>query len=503
MRGTTQTSSGQTAEANSETGRRVREALHGIARSGLIVELHAQLRIAGPLMLTALVNMGMAITDVIMMGWIGPLALAAGAVASDFYSLVFYLCAGVIGAVSAIVSHARGARQHRVIRRTIQQALWAVALLAIPGVLAIWQAPKLLGLIGVQHEIIASAGDYARMMALTLVPMLGVAVWRQLLAAFADTRSIFRITLITLGLNAAGNYIFMFGKLGLPPLGLAGAGLSSFLCAVFMFAAFSLHVLRNPALSRYRLLKTRARPDWPRLRELFRVGLPIGVSNLGEVGVYLLSTAVIGIFGAEALAAHAVALRMAGVLYAFPVGLSQAATVRVGLAAGAGDTAARSRAARTALGAAFSAGVLVIIAVAPAREVIAGLFVGDHDDARRIISYAALLLLALAAMQVFEYVGTVASGVLRGITDTRVPMLISVGSFWGVATAVGIGTGFGFEQQALGIWIGLGTGAFAFCALMLARLAQQGFHLRPDLVFGRSAPPAVYDGKAWPAVQER
>ena len=136
--------------------------------------------------------------------------------ASDFYSLVFYLCAGVIGAVSAIVSHARGARKHRVIRRTIQQALWAVALLAIPGVLAIWQAPKLLGLIGVQHEIIASAGDYARMMALTLVPMLGVAVWRQLLAAFADTRSIFRITLITLGLNAAGNYIFMFGKLGMP-----------------------------------------------------------------------------------------------------------------------------------------------------------------------------------------------------------------------------------------------------------------------------------------------
>lgn len=171
-------------------------------------------------------------------------------------------------------------------------------------------------------------------MAITLLPMLGVAVWRQLLAAFADTRCIFRITLVTLALNAAGNYVFMFGKLGAPALGLAGAGLSSALCAIFMFGALSFHVLRNPAYSRYRLLKGRMTPDGSRLFELFRIGLPIGVSSLGEVGVYLLSTAVVAIFGASALAAHAVALRMAGVLYAFPPGLSQAATVRVGLAFG-------------------------------------------------------------------------------------------------------------------------------------------------------------------------
>jgi len=496
MIGTTQMTTGRTAEANPVPARSMREALHRVVRPTRAAEVRAHLRIAGPLVLTSLVNMGMAITDVIMMGWIGPVALAAGAVASDFYSLVFYLCAGVFGAVSAIVSHARGARQHRVIRRTIQQALWAVAILAIPGALAIWQAPKLLALIGVQHEIIAGAGDYARMMALTLVPMLGVAVWRQVLAAFADTRSIFRITLITLGLNAAGNYVFMFGKLGLPALGLAGAGLSSALCAVFMFGALSSYVLRNPQLSRYRLFKSRARPDWARLRELFRVGVPIGISSLGEVGVYLLSTAVIGIFGAEALAAHAVALRMAGVLYAFPVGLSQAATVRVGLATGAGDAAAQTRAARTALSAALTAGVLVILAVAPAREAIAGLFVGANGKASHIVPYAALLLLILAAMQPFEYVGTVANGVLRGIKDTRVPMLISVASFWGVATMVGLAMGFGFDQQALGIWIGLSSGAVAFSALMLVRLGQQGFHFRRRVALSPTGPAAAYAGRA-------
>jgi MATE family multidrug resistance protein len=365
MNGTTQISTGRAADAASEPARRVREALHRIARSSRTAELSAQLRIAGPLMLTSLVK-----------------------------------------------------------------------------------------------------------------------------------RSIFRITLATLLLNAAGNYVFMFGKLGFPALGLAGAGLSSALCALFMFAAMSYYVLHHPWLSRYRLLKSRARPDWARLRELFRVGVPIGISSLGEVGGYLLSTAVIGIFGAEALAGHAVALRMAGVLYAFPLGLSQAATVRVGIAAGAGDMAARTRAAHTALGAALAAGVLVILAAVPAREVIAGLFVNDNGNAGHIVSYAALLLLVLATMQVFEYVGTVANGVLRGIKDTRVPMLISVASFWGVANAVGLGLAFGLGQQALGIWIGLASGTVAFSAMVIARLQQHGFHFRQSVALACKTPFAALTAKA-------
>ena len=496
MNGTSEVNTKRRAEALPRFMRSVRAVLRRGARARRPRELGAQLRIPGPLMLASLVNMGMSITDVIMMGWIGPLALAAGAVASDFYSIVFYVCAGVIGAVSAIVSHARGAGHHRLIRRTMQQALWAVALLSVPGVLAIWHSPKLLAAIGVQDEIIAGTGEYARMMALTLVPMLGVAVWRQLLAAFADTRSIFRITLITLCLNAAGNYVFMFGKLGFPELGLAGAGLSSALCAAFMLAALSVYVMRNPKLWRYRLFKSPAGPDWEHLRELFRIGLPIGISSLGEVGVYLLSTAVIGIFGAEALAAHAVALRMAGVLYAFPVALSQAATVRVALAAGAGDPNARAQAAHVALASAITAGLVVILAVVPAREAIAGLFIGGSSDAGHIVSYAARLLCILAAMQVFEYFGTVANGVLRGIKDTQVPMLISIVSFWGVATAIGLFAGFGLAQHALGIWLGLGSGAVAFSALMLARLNRQGFTLRARSAFAGTAPAAAFVGRA-------
>ena len=136
MSGITQITMERRAKATPRLVRRVRAAAHRFAQGRHQAELGAQLRIAGPLMLASLVNMGMAITDVIMMGWIGPVALAAGAVASDFYSLVFYLCAGVLGALSPIVSHARGARQHRLIRRTAQQAFWAVALLAVPGALA-------------------------------------------------------------------------------------------------------------------------------------------------------------------------------------------------------------------------------------------------------------------------------------------------------------------------------------------------------------------------------
>ena len=461
----------------SYAARRIRAAVRSRLRTRGMRELAAQLRIAGPLVLASLVNMGMSITDVIMMGWIGPVALAAGAVASDFYSLVYYLCAGVIGAVSAVVSQARGSRQHRLIRRMVQQGFWIAWILALPGAITVWQAPKILALIGVEHAVISAAGGYAAMMAVTLVPMLGVAVWRQLLAAFADTRSIFRVTLVTLGLNAAGNYVFMFGKLGLPEMGLAGAGLSSALCAAFMFSALCFYVLRHPDYSRYRLLKGRLKPDWPRLRELFRVGFPIGISSLGEVGVYLLSTAVIGIFGTAALAAHAVALRMAGVLYAFPIGLSQAATVRVGLAAGAGDVGGRSQAMRTALGTAAAAGLLAFLLVVPAREFVATLFLKANAEASPVIAQAATLLFILGAMQIFEYVGTVANGALRGVKDTRVPMWISVSAYWGIAGAVGLGLGFGLGQQAFGIWIGLATGAIAFSVMLVGRLRRHGFRI--------------------------
>ena len=463
-------------KAGNDEGPRWQRVIGVFYHSAHLAEFTAHMRIAIPLILAALVNMGMAITDVIMMGWLGPVALAAGAVASDFYSLVFYFCAGVIAAVAAVVSHARGARQHRLIRRVTQQAFWAAALVALPGGLTIWQAPKLLALLGVSTEIIEAAGEYAAMMAFTLLPMLGVAVWRQFLAAFADTRAIFRITLVTLGLNALGNYAFMFGKWGMPALGLAGAGLSSALCAMFMFGALAVYVLRHRHLSRYRLLVGILQPDWSRLGELFRLGVPIGISNLGEMGVYLLSTAVIGIFGVEALAAHAVVLRMAGVLYAFPLGLSQAATVRVGLASGARDESAQSHAARTALVTAFGAGVLVLLTVGYARHDIAAIFVNANSGEASIANYAATLLLILAVMQVFEYVGTVAGGVLRGVRDTRIPMLMSVTAYWGIATLVGVSLGFGLNEQAFGIWIGLASGALVFCVLLLARTAYHGQH---------------------------
>lgn len=448
-------------------------------QSAIRQEIEEQLRIAGPLALTALVNMGMSITDVMMMGMLGSVAVAAGAVASDLYSIVFYVCSGVTAALSPIVSAARGAHEHRVIRRATQQAFWAAGLLALPGALAIAIAPRLLGAIGVAGEVVAGAKGYAAMMALTLVPMLGIAVWRQFLASFASTQAILRIVPVTLGLNALGNYAFMFGNLGMPRLELAGAGLSSALCALFMFAMLTRHVLRDALFARYRLLLGAWRPDWPRLAELFRLGLPIGVSGLGEVGVYLLSTTVVGIFGTSALAAHAVALRMAGVLYALPLGLSQAATVRVALAAGAHDAKGQRRAAQVAVAMAAIAGAAVLPLIVYARHDIASLFV--RGGGAEIAVAAAALLVVLAYMQVFEYVGTVAAGVLRGVRDTRAPMWLAVASFWGVGAMLGVGLGFGRRLEVEGVWLGLAAGAVAFSVLLLARLRSREDFVRESL----------------------
>ena len=439
-------------------------------------------KLAAPLILSSLVSMSVSITDVVMMGWIGPTALAAGAAASDFYSIIFYLASGIVAALAPLAAQSRGANDTETIRQVTQQALWTVLLLSPPGIWIIWHSDYFLSLVGVQPDIVSTASAYAHMMALTYVPMLGVMVWHYFLSAHDRTKIILYVTAATLPLNAVGNYLFMFGKWGFPALGLAGAGVSSMLSAVFMFIVFFIYVMQQFRV--YRLLHD-FRFYWQRMKEILHVGVPIGLSNLGELGVFMFSTILMGTIGAETLAAHAVALRMAGVIYAIPLGLSQAATIRVGYAAGANDTEAMSHSARTALILATAVGLFYLFAVWGFNHDIAVLFLGDASGA--VLSQAALFLLVLAIMQPLDCVGTVAAGALRGVKDTRVPMMISLAGHWGFGFISGLLLAFVFDLDGLGIWLGLGIGATVFALGTMGRLLAY---------WNRYVLPSAHPGKA-------
>lgn len=440
--------------------------------SAMLAEAGALLRLAAPLILTALVNMGMSLTDVVMIGWLGATELAASAAISDLYSLVFYLALGVLAALSPLVAQARGARSPREVRRTTRQGFRVALVLMVPGGILIWHSDLLLRAVGVQPEIVVTGAPYARMMALALAPMLGVAVWRFFLAAHGQPRVIFYVTLMALPLNAVGNYLLMFGAGGLPALGLAGAGLSTLLVALFLFAALTVYVLRHRRLRRYHLFVRFHKPDWPRFARIVRLGVPIGLTHLGEMGVFLFATVIVGTLGVEALAAHTVTLRTCGLLFAIPLGLSQAATVRIGYALGAGRTDAALLAGRTALLLALAAGVLYLLLLSTGGGYIAGLFLDPAATPQTVFAASTLLLGLLAIMMPFDCLGTVAGGVLRGHQDTRAPMLISLAGFWGLGFCGGLLLAFPLELGVFGIWLGLVTGTIVVTVALLIRLQR-------------------------------
>ncbi|ALP54289.1 hypothetical protein Tel_14680 [Candidatus Tenderia electrophaga] len=439
------------------------------------------LRIAWPLVMASLLSMGISITDVVMSAWLGPLQLAAGAAMSDFYSVVYYLALGVIAALSPIIGQALGAGDRRTVRRATQQAFWVVALLCLPGVLIIGHSAWFLSLLQVKAEIIQAGIPYARMMALYFCFMLLAMVWHYFLSAHKQTAVIFRAMLAILPLNALCNYLFMYGFWGVPALGLAGIGFASVVCATTLFAALTVYVLRHRQYHRYRLDKGLLRFDGTQFAALFRIGLPIGMINLAELGVFLLATVIMGAISVEVLAAHTIAIRMAGVIYALPLGLAQAAAVRVAWSVGAKDAPAVWAAGRSACALALGLGLAYLILLTLFSEAIAGLFLQGQGGMDETLALAQRFLILLALAQPLACLGTVAGGLLRGCKDTRVPMVITLVCYWGLGFATAMVLAFGLGYGGTGIWIGLALGDALVGIMLSLRLNRYRRQLKlPD-----------------------
>ena len=298
-------------------------AVYNITRTRLspyIEEAGNLMKIAGPLILASLVSMGISITDVVMMGWLSSNALAAGAAVSDYYSVFFYLTAGIIAAISPMISQSLGARQSYKIRSITQQGFMIAMGITIPGAIMVWNADVMLHWLGIEYLVVEMGRPYAHMMAFTYFAMMAVNVLHYFLSAHGKTKVILIVTATALPINALGNYALIFGNFGLPELGLLGAGLASLISASYMFLMLVFYTTNHEVLKRYRLFAKIFTQRHNYVPEIFRVGFPIGLSNLGEMGVFLFATVTMGVFGTEVLAAHTIALRMAGVLYAFPMG---------------------------------------------------------------------------------------------------------------------------------------------------------------------------------------
>ncbi len=433
-------------------------------------EARATLALALPLVLTNLAQMAITTTDVVMMGWLGPASLAAGTLGANLFFLVFVAGLGVTVAVAPMLAQEIGRFRHSVrdVRRTVRQGFWVSVALALPSWGVLWHADAILVATGQDQALAEIAGRYVRAMMWGLVAFYGFSVLRSFVAALERPGWALAVTAAAVLLNAFSNWVLMFGNLGAPRLEVVGAGLSSTLANLFMFAGLAAVVSIDRRFRRYHLFGRLWRPDRERFAGLFRIGAPIGAIMLFEVSVFNVAALMAGLFGATVLAAHAIAIQTAAVTFMVPMGIGQAATVRVGLAAGRGDPAGVRRAGWTALavGVAFMAAAALVMVVAP--EAIVALYLGPAADAE--VARLAVSFLTMAALfQIADGAQAIGAGALRGLKDTTLPMLFAAVGYWAVGMSLGAWLAFGRGLEGLGLWIGLAAGLGVVAVFMVAR----------------------------------
>ncbi|MGE5538225.1 MAG: MATE family efflux transporter [Gemmatimonas sp.] len=448
-------------------------ASHATARRSALwaVEARATLALAIPLALSQLAQIAIQTTDVVMMGWVGPNALAAGGLATNVFIVQFVFGMGVATAVSPMVAQIVGRAERggkvREIRRVVRQGLWVSTLLGVVFMAVCAQVRPILLALHQDPQLADLARDYMRGLVWAMVPGLWFCVLRGFVAALSRTRMVFAITMWGVAFNAVAVYALMFGRFGFPALGLFGAGIASSVVHGSMALLLLAHVLTDRQYRRYRILGRLWRPDWGCFREILRIGAPVGAMWVIEFGVFTAALLLMGFFGATAMAAHQIALQCCAITFMVPLGVAYAATVRVGLHAGAHDRAGVRRAGWTgvALGAGFMAATcLLFLLFGPS---IVALFMDRADPASRpVTALAAQLLIVAGLFQLFDGAQATAAGALRGLKDTRVPLVVATVGYWAIAFPLAIALGFGWGAGPVGIWIALAVG-LALAAVLL------------------------------------
>jgi MATE family multidrug resistance protein len=424
-----------------------------LAFQTLRAEFRPTLRLAIPLVLAELGWMSMAIVDTMMVGRLPNSAVAISAVSLGgilVHTLAFF-GGGLLTGLDTLVSQAFGAGQREDCHRSLVHGIYLSFALAPLLMAPVWFFDSLLRQAHIATDIIALAVPYSKAMAWGTLPLLLYFAMRRCMQGMNLVRPI-AFALVTANLiNAVGNWLLIYGKLGAPAMGAVGSGWSTAWARIYLAAVLVGYLLWYDRKHRTELLRTPIQPDLMRIRRLIALGLPAAMQITLEIGVFALVTALIGRLGAVSLASHQIALNTVSLTYMVPLGISSAAAVRVGQAIGRRDPQGAADAGGSAIffGAAFM--TLAGIALLLFPRGIARIFTPDAA----IIRSTVLLLAAGAAFQLFDGIQTVATGALRGTGDTRTPMFCHFTAYWIIGLPLGYWLCFSRGWGAFGLWAGL------------------------------------------------
>lgn len=435
--------------------------------------LRATFGLAVPLAGSHLAQMLTHVTDTVMLGWYGVDALAAATLATSVYFVFFIVGTGFAMAVMPLAAAAAASDDTQQVRRSVRMGLWISIIFGIIVSPALYFSNSMFLGLGQQADLSLVAQSYMRIALLGLFPAMTIMVLKSFFSALERPNVVLIATIGGAALNIIANYMLIFGNWGAPELGVRGAAIASVLTQFLALFVLILFLYLQAEFKKYDLFVRIWRSDWVAFAEVFRLGWPIGITMLAESGLFSASAIMMGWLGVNVLAAHGIALQVAAVTFMVYLGLSNAATVRAGRALGRKDIIGVRMVSTSVLILTAIAIVATVAIFLVLPEQLLRLFLSPDDpQTMAIVAIGVPLLAAAALFQMADAGQVVVLGLLRGLKDTTVPMIIAAVSYWGVGMPVSYGLGFYFGYGGVGIWIGLAAGLFLAWGLMSLRLFQ-------------------------------
>lgn len=420
-----------------------------------------------PLIGAQLAQLGIHTTDVVILGRLGAAHLAAIVLSSQFFFTIFILGSGFANAVMPMVAQAYGRGDTVSVRRSVRMGMWVVLLYSVLMIPLFYSAENILLYAGQKPEVAALAGNYLKIAQWGMGPALLFMTLRGLVSAHGRAGIVLYVTFTILTVNAILAYALVLGHFGLPALGMEGAAIASVVVNVLSFLLITAYIQSRADMRRYELFVRFWRPDWQAFREVVHLGLPIGLTMLAEVSLFTGASLLMGNIGTLELAAHGIALQLASIAFMIPLGLAQAGTVRVGVAHGRGDHLGVVRAAWAVLivAAVIAVGGGILFAAVP--TTLASIFLDKAGkDSAAVLAIAGPFVVIAGVFQLVDGLQAIAAGLLRGLKDTRIPMILALISYWPIGFLAAWFFAFPAGFGGIGVWFGFLAGLAAASVLL-------------------------------------
>lgn len=444
------------------------------------------LSLSVPLVGIQLAQAAIGITDTLMVGRLGAAELAALALATAFFFTLFIVGLGLTQAVLPLAAEAQGAEDPIMLRRTIRMGFWVASGYTVLAIAILFNTEAILLFAGQTPETVRFASGYIGIAKWALLPMLLFMNLRAFYTVLDCANIMFAINILGVLVNIALNYMFIFGNWGAPALGVEGAAVATLGTSILTLAGMVLLSLYDKRMKDFEIYGRFWRVDTEILRRIIRLGFPIGMTLLAEVGLFAAATILIGRIGTLELAAHGIVMQLASLSFMVPLGLSNVATTRVALAYGRRNAEDLRRAAyATIILAVGFSGAAALVFLAVPNPLISVFLNAAREDTAAVVALAIPYLFLAALFQLVDGTQAVAAGALRGMQDTRVPMVIAIISYWIVGLGSGYVLAFPLGLGGEGVWMGLALGLAVAAVLLTVRFVMRD---RLGLGFATSKP---------------